>query len=477
MKPVLGGEILPKSPMRRLEAAVLCHLGLLLILAAWGFGGNAPWSHLAMSVWGSLSVVLWLAALSSPAIRASGQLRPLRWLWPLALFNVTVLASLFNPAFAVVTIDHEELLAKVASTPYLPSSALPRLALPALWHFDSIYLSCFNLLLFVRRRRALRLLLLVAAGNALALAIFGSVQKLLGATGLYFGLVKTRQSTFFASFIYHNHWGAFTLLMMAVCLGLIGHYARSSGHRDFWHSPAFGGLVAVFFLAASIPLSSSRSCTVLALILLGGAFLYWTVDTIRRRRARQLSATGPLLGASAALLLAGAAVFKLAQPVIEQRAAKTVEQIAEMRARGDFGGRQQLYRDTWHMARDKFWFGWGMASYPTVFYYNYNTQTSPVDRLPVFYYDAHSDWLQALAEVGLVGTLLIGLLGVVPLLGLHSRALHGPLPCCLLAGCALILLYAWIEFPFGNSAVVMAWWLCFFAGMRYARLDSQAGDS
>jgi O-antigen ligase len=289
--------------------------------------------------------------------------------------------------------------------------------------------------------------------------------------------VKSPQNYFFASFIYHNHWGAFTLLMTAICLGLIVHHARSDRHRDFWHSPAFAGLVATFFLAASIPLSTSRSCTLLVLVLLGGAFLHWAGHIVRQRRARNQTASGPLLLAVLVLLFAGAAAYKLAQPIIEQRLAKTVEQINELRARGDFGGRQRLYRDTWHMARDKLWFGWGMASYPTIFYYYYNTQTSPIDRLPVFYYDAHSDWLQSLAELGVIGTVLIGLQGLVPLLSLRHHRPWGPLPGYLFAGCALVLFYAWVEFPFGNPAVVLAWWLCFFAGIRYARLDARAEDS
>ena len=44
------------------------------------------------------------------------------------------------------------------------------------------------------------------------------------------------------------------------------------------------------------------------------------------------------------------------------------------------------------------------------------------------------------------------------------------MPTYLLAGCALILLYAWVEFPFGNIAVVLVWWLSFFSAVHYARL-------
>jgi hypothetical protein len=95
----------------------------------------------------------------------------------------------------------------------------------------------------------------------------------------------------------------------------------------------------------------------------------------------------------------------------------------------------------------------------------------------VFYHDAHSDWLQAVAEHGLVGTTLLGLTGLVPLLRLRRRHFTSPLPAYLFVGCAAILLYAWIEFPFGNTAVVLVWWLCFFSAVHYARLQDREAPS
>ena len=128
------------------------------------------------------------------------------------------------------------------------------------------------------------------------------------------------------------------------------------------------------------------------------------------------------------------------------------------------------------MARDRLAFGWGMGSYPVVFTF-YNTQPAGADRLPHYYHDAHSDWLQGVAELGLAGTGLVGLLGLLPLLSLHGFRRSGPLPRSLGAGCALVLLYAWVEFPFGSPAVVLAWWLCFFAAVRQGQLEAHAaGD-
>jgi hypothetical protein len=460
----------------RWETATIVQVAVFVLLATWGFGGNAHWSQRAMAWWGSLSLPLTLASIF-------GQRAPLNrrtpWvgLWPLAVFNLLVLTSAINPTFREFTLDGEKVLMKIPGLTGWPSTARPQFALAALWLHNGIYLSCFNLSIHVHRRRLLRALLFFVAINALALAVFGTVQKLAGATGLYFGLVRSPQPSFFASFIYQNHWGAFAVLTTAVGVGLVAGYEHGRRYRDFWHSPAFLGLVAIFCVAASIPLSGSRSCTLLVLVLLTAAFAHWTWRILRRRPSTGGSRGWRLFGAVAALACASTAAYEVAQPVIAQRLEKTQQQLAAFRARSGPDNRGQLYRDTWHMALAKPWFGWGMASYPTVFHNFYNTQTSPVDRLPVFYYDAHSDWLQSVAEVGWVGTLLLVLQALVPGRELRRGLSLGPIPTFLLTGCGLVLIYAAVEFPFGNPAVVLTWWLCFFAALRYAQLDARARSS
>ena len=91
-----------------------------------------------------------------------------------------------------------------------------------------------------------------------------------------------------------------------------------------------------------------------------------------------------------------------------------------------------------------------------------------------FHHQSHSDWLQAPAELGVARTALVLLLGAVPLAALRRTGPTGALPGCLLAGCGLIALYAWVEFPFANPAVMLTFWLCFFTAIRYAQLDAHA---
>jgi O-antigen ligase len=458
-----GEKTRTRPPLSRLEQASLVHAGVLLIFATWAFDGNVGWARSIICWWGSAGALITLGA----AFRGSSG-RILHWLWPLLAFNLLVLASCLNPCFSMRTFDGESLLVRSGGVAWLPGSAEPAASLRALWLFDSVFLPGLNLALCLRQRRPLRWLLIAATGNALALSIFGTVQKLTGA-GLFFGLRESPNAFFFSTFVYHNHWGAFAVLSVAACAGLVFHYAARREARDFWHSPAFAGAVGLLFIAATAPLSESRSGTLLILLLAGVMLVHALWYRRKKTQASAASLAWWSGGALAAALVLAAGIYKLDEHGFKVRTELTRQQIEQMQAAGDFGGRSILYRDTWHMARERLWFGWGFDSYARVFMI-YNTQKS-VDRLPVFYAQAHSDWLQSVAETGLVGTTLIGLLGALPLLTLRRYHFRHPLLLYPLLGCALVLLYAWVEFPFECPAVAILFWLIFFAAVRHAQLS------
>jgi O-antigen ligase len=453
-----------------LELVTAVHLAVFLAATTWALGGNGLWLRPALAAWGSLGAIITLAALFFGRPAGTAGNRAYLGLWPLLLFNLLVLVSLLTPGFREVRSGGETMLIPRELSAVVPAAAIPGEARQALWMFDAIYLSCFNLVLVARHRRTLRGLLLFAVANAFVLAVFGTLQKFSYAEGPFFGLVKTRQPLFFSSFLYHNHWGPFVILMTTVCVGLAWHFGRQGRGRNFFHTPAFAGLVAVFFLAATVPLSGSRSCTLLLALILMGFFVQWLFRAVAKRRRRGAPIAAPVAGALAAIAIACAAIGFLASETIALRIALTEQQLAAIRAQGGLGDRSTLYRDTWRMALDKPWFGWGMASYPHVFMLYNTQQPDSRDRLPRFYSSAHNDWLQALAEHGFVGAALLALCALVPLRGLRRADLAHTTPFCLMTGCAAVLLYALIEFPFGNVAVVLTWWLCFFCAAAYAFL-------
>lgn len=455
------------------DRLVVFHFGALILFTSWAFGGQAPWARQVIAWWGTGGMLLFLLACVGRHRPEGEKSHPaLRYLWPLWLYDLVVISSCFNPGFREAMVAGQSSLVLADPNPWLPTAARPLLAAKELWQFNGLVLSSFNLLLILHRRSQVRAVLFLLTGNAVALAIFGTFQKLAGARGLWFGLVPSPNKHFFSTFIYHNHWGAFTLLNTAVCVALLFHYHRRGGHRDIWHSPVLLGAVATLLLALSVPLSTSRSCTVLVGLLLTAALVHFFLRVIHRRRENHESAVLPVAGIALAALLSVSAISYLGRDVIAQRAALTSEQLSRLSHEGTLTSRLILYRDTWRMAAEKPWFGWGLESYAHVFRV-FNTQrTAESQWWIVFYAEAHNDWLQSLAEVGFVGTGLLALLVVLPLLSVPWRRVGSIVPRYLLAGCALLLLYAWLEFPFANPAVMLTFCAVFYCAIRYAELET-----
>jgi hypothetical protein len=212
----------------------------------------------------------------------------------------------------------------------------------------------------VNQRRTLRGLALVLGINACLLALFGTVQKLAG-TEMFFGLQSSPNKSFFASFIYHTHWGPFALLNIATWFGLVEYLSKEDRGRGLLHSPAMSALLAVLLLAVTIPLSTSRSCTAMLSILLPTCG-FWLLWRLGRRRTRPISRT-LLVGIGViAVLFCGLAAYWLGGESIHHRLSDTREQIATMKEIGGIGQRARLYGDTWAIIQQRPVAGWGLES-------------------------------------------------------------------------------------------------------------------
>ncbi len=456
--------------LRPVEWVAVIHVGLLLLGAAWAFGGGATWARTLIAAWGSLGAFVLIAAIRGRLHRGEGVRQPLRWLVPWLGFNLLVLLSCLNPSFSEQTFSGQSLMAfSGPAHPALPSTANAHTSLEHLWLFDAIYLSAFNLLLTVRRRRVLRGLLGFAVGNAVILSVFGTFQKL-GSDGLFFGLVPSPNARYFATFVYANHWAAFVVLMLAACVGLLMFYRRRNAEAQLAYSLLPLGVLGLLLMAITPLIAGSRAGTLLVMLLLATGAAQILLKLRRNRRAAGQSTAGPLLALLAFAVLAGGGAIVLGRATIRERWQDTS---AQWRA-GLLGERIALYDDTRRIASAQPAFGWGLGSFGQVLQLQRPRPLEDNRQYEHSYVDAHSDWLQSLAEVGSIGTLLLILCVAWPLLGSQALRHAGPLPAYLLGGCGLITLYAAVEFPFGNPAVAIAFWTCFFSAIQYVRLSSRS---
>ena len=438
------------------------------------FGGNIYWAKLPLSIWGTIGGILSLRLLASAGPRRQ---KFLWWLAPFIVLNFVVLSSLLNPCFDEFIFYGQNSLRPISHFSWLPTSAKPSESLSELWLYSGMYLSAFNLLVAVKRRRTLREIALVLVINCSVLSVFGTIQHF-AHTEIFFGLVSSPNPSFFASFIYHNHWAAYVLVTSSLGLGLVGYYLNNRNQRSFWHSPGFTLTLPLILAAISIPLSGSRSGTLAMLGLAtvsAGYFFFYLIRRFRHNSRAQF-------GATAGLLLVGflsiGSIYYLAKPVIKQRTAETVQQLKKEKHYAFIAAekifyaesRFRLYEDTIEMIGDKPIWGWGFGSYGYVFH-RYNSQSAPATRWPTIFEDAHSDWLEALAEIGIVGTTLVVGMALGPLLTVRRFVFSGPFPGFLFTGATLLALYAMIEFPFANPAITLSFWTVLFMGLRYAGLE------
>jgi O-antigen ligase len=452
-----------------LEKIALCHVGVLLIGSTWAFGGNIGWARLALSVWASLAVPLVALAFCQKNSSGAEARRNSWWLLPPALYAALVISSVFNPSFRPITSEGAVLLVHQGPAhPHLPSTVSPAASLHSLWFGAGVYLSAFNLALTLRSRTSLRFLFTLVAANTLALSVFGTLQALSSA-GFYFGAAVSPNTRYFATFIYNNHWGAFMILSLSLCIGLLFYHVRRFQGRDLWHSPFSAALTGVLLIAATAPLSASRAATGMAALLVTVACLHAVVQISRTRRREQRPVWPPVLILVVTLLLAGSAIGWLGLRMINQRVVET--RTALNQEQNLLGGRLELYRDTWELAARKPVFGWGLDSYGTAFQLIRPRPLQAHRQYELSYDTAHNDWLQSLAETGWAGTGLLVLTAAFPLAAVFRRKTAHPLVAYPLLGLAIVLLYAAIEFPFSSAALVILFWTCLFAVVRYARLS------
>jgi O-antigen ligase len=450
-----------------LELATVLQVGGLVLLSTWFFGGGSAAARIWISVWGSLGIAITALIWWTKRRANDGSLRPLRWAWPVVAFNVLVLASCLNPSFSEKFLEGESLLAHTgAASSTLPSTIHPATSLRHLWLFDALYFSALNLVLVIRQRRVARGLLLFSAANGVLLAVFGTLQKLTS-DGLFFGAVKSPNPRFFATFIYGNHWAALVVLLLAGAGGLVFHYWKRDDGSPQSRARIFFGVGSLLLIGITPLIAGSRAGTLLVVVL----FVIYGVRTMlrawKKRRAMGELAFLPLTGLLLCAIVGVWSSIWLGRAMLRERWQDTQEQF-----RGNpLAGRMALYRDTWRLAKDEPVFGWGLGNYNKAFMLVRPRPLEPRRQYERSYMDAHSDWLQALAEVGFVGTALLGWAGVLPLLSLRRWQFQSAVAGYALLGCGLVLVYAMVEFPFGNPAVALAWWVCLFCAVQYARLQ------
>ena len=439
------------NPRVKLTAGEVIVGSLALVTVAittWAFAGKASW---APATFTGLSI---LTALASIVVSIK-ESNPLRWapfapfviLLGLVTFNVLNLSHYPDPNVVGSWLPNENFIEWLPST--VDRNTTVNNVLP--WASAFLLMAALRQTLF--SARAIRLFWA-------AILIHGTIVALVG---IYFhitspyetlGLIRDRHGYHFSSFVYRNHWAATVILLVPIALGFsfsaLRKWARDRGPFD----ATLGGFGLALLLTLTLPIPGSRSGLIVVSGILGVALVKLSL-TILKKRSRW-GKNRKWIPFAALIIFVGSTAaggLFLTKAPLEQHWARTVQQIQGLRS-GSSDLRLLLTRDTIRMTRDRPLWGWGVGSFAIVFpSYHGNYLRNEEGQIRARVMEAHNDWAQLSAETGVIVTLLF--------IWLISSRIHAGwrsdsvLERWVTGGLTLLFLYALVEFPLHNPAVLL----------------------
>jgi O-antigen ligase len=309
--------------------------------------------------------------------------------------------------------------------------------------------------LLLNERKTIRKLLFIVTINAGFLAVVGIWQKLNYSPSdnqlEILGIWDTPEPRyFFATFTYKNHWSAFALIVISIATGLLTDNFRRYGLDSFKKIKSFFIFLSIISLAISIPLSGSRSGTILlalTITILSIVILkFFAEASVKKWAILFISIT-----ISFTLLLQVGK--KLHQETTHEMLNNFKIQLDQV-SQGKLPLRILLWDDLIKQILQKPIYGYGFNSYRAI---NPIFQSKDVrdtrnmvlanahhNYTPLIRF-GHSDWLEKVSEFGILGFIIF-----VPYLFFLVYGLivtNSLLSRILLVGGLIFLIYSAIDFP------------------------------
>lgn len=464
----LSGSFKIAPRLHRFEVLLLVVISSYLCFLPWLYGSMSP---LSQQIGAGLAFTAFFLALiprcysHQAGHQASFQLImwpkllrfPIFWLGLLLLIYITLQG--LNPSWEFRSSGKLWWLHKIKHITWLPTGLdTPYLRMNA-WRMLTIYGSAWLLVcalwVGVTRRKSILILVNAIVINATLLAIIGIAQKIAG-NGLMLWKFDPVAPYFVSTFIYKNHAGTYFNLVLAATTSLALWHTFRAKERLARSSPAPLYAFCAVVIGGVILLSGSRGAILLLsvqLLSIAGVFLIWNV----RRNATKTGRFILCLVALGCLILAGLS----GKNILPERTAAKFDRLFGEKTDVSVSSRRLVALCTWQMAKDKLLTGWGAGGYR--FYFPVYQKKYPEimfnpysrgHRLRWEY--AHCDYLQFLAEVGLIGTAIAASMGAAWLVLLRRiQVWRQPACLLLLGGVAVTLIHSLFDFGLYNPAVLV----------------------
>lgn len=391
---------------------------------------------------------------------------PLFWLGLVLLLYITVQA--LNPSWKFKTDGKVWNMVAIPHNSWLPEGVDVPFARWGPWRmlliYVSVWLTACSVWVGFTRRRTLQTLFIVLACNGLAVALFGIAQRLLG-NGKMFGFWVSPNPSFFASFVYKNHAGAYLLLMLALTCGLAAWYYLRGLRRMEKSNPS--GLFTFFAtcIAVAILTSYARGVTLAMLVFLVICVLIFIIHQLRRKDGT----SKPIV--AVVLILVFGFFLKTGLQAVNSGEAWNKLKVGLTRQDSGLGSRELATTASGEMLKDYWPKGVGAGGFQFLFPI-YQYRHPGLYNPPQFWEYAHNDILQLPIELGVFGTLVIlGGIGYLVTQLARSYFWENPLSGCVILGCGLLLAYAWMDFPLQNPAILTTTCVLVVAITSWTRLE------
>lgn len=369
---------------------------------------------------------------------------------------------------------------------FIPSSVLSNNRL-CIDFINKISQVLIGIILFfnIKKRKHIRNVLSVLSINIGVLAFVGILQNLNytpSDTRLeIFGIWNTPEPRyFFSSFTYKNHWSAFALMGLCTSIALLVDSYRRYGKSFTKKFSNFLLFISILSIVISIPLSGSRSGTVL-MILSFALLTFTTLKFLRILTSKNLLLFFIVTTSGTIGLISF--ISKINSNTTDDMINNINIQFTEL-SNGKLPMRILLWNDLLRQISHRPIFGFGFNSYKTInpIFQSHEvrdlrkkgTQSAHQKFTPLIGY-AHNDWLERISEFGLIGILSFSpYLYIIFSQLFKSYSLFNKLS---LISLVIYLTYSFIDFPSQTPACLILFSTLVGITLKYAFLTQNKLES
>lgn len=422
--------VVPHTFASRFAFLILCSA---LVLTTLAYGTVHSWSLAVFTLGAAVIVGLWVAdgwRLRSLRISRNWLQLPLIGAFGLGLFQLLPLGS-------------QAVTAGLQLSPVRSLSADPYSTQLFLVHIAALLIYFAATLVFVDTPHRLRLLVRTITIFGFLLAMFGLTQSLIGSPTRIYWVRELPQSTAFGPFINRHHFAGYMELAIAIPLGLLFSGAVERDKRLLY-------VFAVTLMGVALILTNSRGGII---SLVAEVFFLVVITSIGSRQSgrsgdkatRALAVIKRLALATAMLIVLAGAVLSLGGASVFTRLLGTVN------AEDPTTGRTHFWTVTGEIIKQHPIVGAGIGAY-SVLYPRYDSRNG-LFRLE----QAHNDYLQVLADGGIIGAALgLGFIFVLFRVGFARRETRDDfrrgVSTGALAGCFAVLVHSFFDFTLHTTS-------------------------